>query len=202
MNNNQRFDEHIKEQLSDYSPDVHPRIWENIAAQNEKRRPAGFWVKFLNSRNILVTLGLLLTGVSGALFLTRHTNNPAATKKIAPTNNTTTRQNPVSLNDSKSLATTDNTTSLPSTTITTNNITPNTATGSSKIITAVPVSSILVHSPFFESDVQDGPIAFSKKKYNAKDKFTVKSTPGTLAENEENGFNAALTTGWQFIGQA
>ena len=74
MNNNQRFDEHIKEQFGNYSPDVHPRIWENIAAQKEKRRPAGFWFTFLNSKKALVILGLLLVGGSSALLLIK---NPA-----------------------------------------------------------------------------------------------------------------------------
>lgn len=35
MINNQQFDEHI-EQFSNYSPDVHPRIWENIIAEREE----------------------------------------------------------------------------------------------------------------------------------------------------------------------
>ncbi len=37
MNNNQRFDDHIKDQFNDYSPDVHPRIWENIVKEKDKR---------------------------------------------------------------------------------------------------------------------------------------------------------------------
>ena len=64
MTSNQRFDEHIKEQFDNYAPDVHPRIWENIVAQKDKRRPAGFWLSLLNSRNILVILSLLLAGAA------------------------------------------------------------------------------------------------------------------------------------------
>ena len=37
MNTNRQFDEHIKEQFSNYTPDVHPRIWKNIAAKEEKK---------------------------------------------------------------------------------------------------------------------------------------------------------------------
>ena len=37
MNYNQHFDDHIKEQLQDYSPCA-PRIWENIMKEREKKR--------------------------------------------------------------------------------------------------------------------------------------------------------------------
>jgi hypothetical protein len=69
MNDNQRFDDHIKEQFNDYSPDVHPRIWENIVKQREKRKPAGFWFTLFNGRNILLLAVLLLATGSGAYFL-------------------------------------------------------------------------------------------------------------------------------------
>lgn len=60
MSNNQQFDEHIKEQFSNYSPDVHPRIWENIVAERDRRKPVGFWVSIFNSRNNLLLVGLLI----------------------------------------------------------------------------------------------------------------------------------------------
>ena len=74
MNNNQWFDEHIREQLGNYAPEVHPRIWENIAAQKERRRPAGFWFSLLNNRNLLFTLALLLAGGAGAWLVFNNTS--------------------------------------------------------------------------------------------------------------------------------
>jgi len=81
MNNNQRFDDHIKEQFNDYSPDVHPRIWENIVKEKDKRKPAGFWFTLFNGRNILLLTALLLAAGSGAYFLLK----PSAANKEANT---------------------------------------------------------------------------------------------------------------------
>ena len=69
MNNNRHFDEHIKEQLGNYTPDVHPRIWEKIIAEKNKKRPAGFWVSMLNNRSKLLLLGLAITLSSGGTWL-------------------------------------------------------------------------------------------------------------------------------------
>jgi len=60
MNDNQLFDNNIKEQFQDFSPSVHPRIWENIVKEREKRRPVGFWFTFFNGRNILLLTALIL----------------------------------------------------------------------------------------------------------------------------------------------
>ena len=85
MNNNQHFDKNIREQFSNFAPDVHPRIWENIIAEKEKRRPAGFWFTLFNSRNILVLLGILLAGGSGAWLLNNHYSNMTDSKKNTAT---------------------------------------------------------------------------------------------------------------------
>ena len=69
MNNNQQFDNNIKEQFEDFTPQVHPRIWDNIIAKREKRKPIGFWFTFLNSRNILLLTALLIATGSGAYLL-------------------------------------------------------------------------------------------------------------------------------------
>lgn len=60
MNHNQQFDEHIREQFNNYAPDVHPRIWENIVAGKERRKPVGFWIRIFNNRNRLVLAGMLI----------------------------------------------------------------------------------------------------------------------------------------------
>jgi hypothetical protein len=69
MNNNRQFDEHIKEQFNNYAPDVHPRIWENIIAEKDKKRPAGFWVTMFNGRNKLFILGLFIALSSGGAWI-------------------------------------------------------------------------------------------------------------------------------------
>ncbi len=69
MNNNRQFDEYIKEQFSNFAPDVHPRIWENIIAEKDKKRPAGFWVSMFNSRNKLLLLGLIIALSSGGAWI-------------------------------------------------------------------------------------------------------------------------------------
>jgi hypothetical protein len=74
MSDNELFDEHIKGQFKDYAPDVHPRIWENIITKREKKRPAGFWFTFFNSRNILLLGALLLVAGGSAYFLTAKSN--------------------------------------------------------------------------------------------------------------------------------
>lgn len=100
MNYNQHFDEHIKEQFLDYTPQVHLRIWENIAREREKKRPAGFWLRFFNRRTLILAGSLLLVAGGSAYFYTagQHTDNDVP-GNIAGTNSqpagsiTTTNQN-------------------------------------------------------------------------------------------------------------
>lgn len=82
MKNNQSFDEHIKEQFQSYSPPVHPRIWENIVKEKDKKRPVGFWITFLYQKNILITAALLLAMATGVYFLVKDTKPAGITKSI------------------------------------------------------------------------------------------------------------------------
>ncbi len=97
MNNNQLFDNHIKEQFSNYSPDVPPHIWDAIVAKRKDRRP-GFLFSLLNRKNLLILLGILLAGGSGAWLLNNAVSSSADEKTLAgttidknqnPNNNTT-----------------------------------------------------------------------------------------------------------------
>ncbi|MEI9955836.1 MAG: hypothetical protein WDM90_05885 [Ferruginibacter sp.] len=81
MNNNQRFDDNIKEQFEDYTPLVQPHIWDNIVAERKKRKPVGFWFTFFNGRNIL-GLSLLLLAAGGGAFILF--NKQASTKQNQP----------------------------------------------------------------------------------------------------------------------
>lgn len=85
MNNNLRFDEHIREQFSDYAPEVHPRIWENIVAQRERRKPAGFWFTLLSGKNILLMTGVLLAAGTGAWIFFSKNSSANSEKSVAQT---------------------------------------------------------------------------------------------------------------------
>ncbi len=87
MNNNRHFDEHIKEQFGNYTPDVHPRIWEKIIAEKNKKRPAGFWVSMLNNRSKLLLLGLVIALSSGGtwLYYTKFSAAKESTSAVADT---------------------------------------------------------------------------------------------------------------------
>jgi len=93
MNNNRHFDEHIKEQFSNYTPDVHPRIWEKIIAEKDRKRPVGFWVSMFSNRNKLLLIGLIIALSSGgALFYyNKFTNAKENTSVLADTKKTNTK---------------------------------------------------------------------------------------------------------------
>ena len=100
MNSN-HFDEHIKEQFNDYSPDVHPRIWKKIIAEKDKKRPAGFWVSMFGNRTKLLLVGLFIAISGGAWFYYTANNfehnitdseKTANTQTENKTGNTTNRQ--------------------------------------------------------------------------------------------------------------
>jgi hypothetical protein len=123
MNSNRHFDEHIKEQLGNYTPDVHPRIWEKIIAEKDKKRPVGFWVSMLNNRGKLLLLGLIIALSSGGTWLyynklnaakerlsnvadTKRINDAVDTKNNIPVSEISSDNtiNPVELNNNTSAA--------------------------------------------------------------------------------------------------
>lgn len=99
MNINRHFDEYIKEQLGNYSPDVHPRIWEKIVAGKDKKRPAGFWVSMLSNRNKLLIIGLIIALSSGGawIYYTQH-NTPATAETAVENKNTFTPKTSLPVN--------------------------------------------------------------------------------------------------------
>jgi hypothetical protein len=76
MSNYDAFDDNIKDQFRDYNPPVHPRIWENIIKERKKRKPVGFWVNFLNGRNILILAALIVASSTGAYLLLKKDTTP------------------------------------------------------------------------------------------------------------------------------
>ncbi len=101
MSNNQQFDEHIKEQFSNYAPDVHPRIWENIAAKKEIRKPVGFWNNLFTNKNKLMLLGLLLALSTGGAWLYISNRSTSVNTQIATENNNEADKNKTDLSKSE-----------------------------------------------------------------------------------------------------
>lgn len=118
MNFNQQFDEYIKEQFNDYSPDVQPRIWKNIVATQGKRKPAGFWFTLFNNKNNLILLGLLIViSIGGAWFYFNNNTIPVKTQKLAENNkpkdqSKASNSNPSGSEVSAALLNTDNSTAI------------------------------------------------------------------------------------------
>ena len=191
MNNNQRFDENIKEQFSNYAPDVHPRIWENIIAEKEKRKPAGFWFSLLNSRNILVLLGLLIAGGSGAYLFIKNSSDPATAKNntsaliekdkqgnnvqvLSPENNNNITNNKTAAQITATVIATEN------------NNAANEPVNNSKKMNSPAVTRISVGAPSIES-VNDGPPANTNKKR------ITGSGPLTSKDNGSTGLASGTT---------
>ena len=173
MNDNQLFDDHIKDQLGGYSLPVNPRIWENIAAKRERRKPVGFWYTILHSRNILLITALLLAGGSGAIILVKQINRNSKTE-TAQTNTPSKQAVSPGQNKNEQGTETDNTRNNPvSETPQTNN-------------------AISINSPAVQQDqnliADNNTPAFFPNNRSRKTagRTAVNTTPGNLAENETN----------------
>jgi hypothetical protein len=132
MSDDLQFDDHIKEQLGNYSPDVPPHIWDNIVAKRRRRKPGAFWLSFFRGKNLLIATALLLAGGAAYWLLpssapknlpataNNNQNNatttavisePAAITQGNGNNNITTASQPSTLNnDSKLINPTENNT--------------------------------------------------------------------------------------------
>jgi hypothetical protein len=160
MSDNELFDEHIKGQFKDYAPDVHPRIWENIINKREKKRPAGFWFIFFNSRNILLLGALLLVAGGSAYFLTTK-HNTAKETIVAVNTRTKLPDNTVPAAVKKNTTAAENTTADDSQN-------PSTALNSKNSITDI----TLVNTSTLVSPL------------SAKSKLKVRSVSGTISEDD------------------
>lgn len=73
---NKLFDDHVKEQLGNYRPDVPSHIWENIAAKTGKRKPVGYWA-WGPVRAVVILTFLFILSLSAYFFT--HKNLSIAT---------------------------------------------------------------------------------------------------------------------------
>jgi hypothetical protein len=182
MNNNGLFDEHIKGQFKDYAPDVHPRIWENIITKKEKKRPAGFWFNFFNSRNVLLLGALLLVAGGSAYFLVKKSTVKnetaiAVTAENKLTDNTVTTA--VEKNNTTAEDINTNNNQNTSTALNNKNSVVDIADNApakitTPVITAVSKSKIKVHSALAAMGQDDDILSFTKYK---KSLVTKNSTP-------------------------
>lgn len=178
MSNNEQFDEHIKDQFQDYTPQVHPRIWENIIAEREKRRPAGFWVNFFNRRNTLLLAALLLASVSGAYLLLKNTTDKQETN-IAATPNSTLQA----------------TTAVPVDEI--NNNQEGNNTNDTEIASVVPAND---NSPFTDNNINKSIVLSNAKKSKIKIYSGFAQTDdNTAAPNKKKRNNAAGTADDDYV---
>jgi hypothetical protein len=90
MNSNTPFDDFVKKQFSDYSPNVPEHVWKNIIAKR-RSKPKGFWINFLNVKNILILSAVLLTGGGIAYYLS--SNKIENKNTIAAKNNSDSQKN-------------------------------------------------------------------------------------------------------------
>lgn len=179
MSNNQRFDEHIKDQFQNYTPQVHPRIWENIVAEREKRRPTGFWVNFFNRRNMLVLAALLIASASGAYLLLKNTADKQETDIAATTNTAlkTSTAAPVDKNN--------------------NNTQEGTSTDDTELASVVPAND---NSSVTDDNINKSIVLSTAKKFAIKIYSAFAQTDdNNTAHNKKKRNNTVSTTGDDYV---
>src|SRR4051812_12271131 len=70
---NNLFDKHVKEQLGSLKAEVPAHIWENIVAEQGKRRPVGIWGWF-TGLNIAAAVTFLLAAGGLTYYLIHNSN--------------------------------------------------------------------------------------------------------------------------------
>jgi hypothetical protein len=108
MSKNEKFDEFIKKQFSNSSPEVPSRVWENIMAAKERRKPKAFWwTNLADSKSILVGVVILIGCFSVTWMITHHINNSTkttlASSSLGEKNNTSTIDNNINTQKQNSL---------------------------------------------------------------------------------------------------
>lgn len=101
MSEERNFDDHIRNEFANYSPEVAPHIWENIVAERKKRRPVGFWF-ILSGTGLIWLTALILAGAVGTGLIISHFTNKTNTTNTIASNN-------VVGNNNTSIVTNDNT---------------------------------------------------------------------------------------------
>lgn len=186
MNNNRQFDEHIKEQFGNYSPGVHPRIWENIIAQKERRKPVGFWINFFSNKSKLLLFSLLLIVSTGGALLYINHNTPLTTsglsdEKAAERNNRT-----KDINNEGGLNAVKNSSTAPENSTALNEVpgtgSTNTSLNSGSSLSIPGGSNVHIYTPSIQKDEEENTATQS----SAGSKKRKKTDPGLLNINMES----------------
>ena len=192
MNNNRQFDEYIKEQFSNFAPDVHPRIWENIIAEKDKKRPAGFWVSMFNGRNKLLLLGLIIALSSGGAWLYFNKNFSTSNSQTAVENKKADHKNTGTGNEQ-----TPGQLPYPADVTTANdNPTDNNAINSNPAFTANGAIKAAITSPTLQPDNENNSATNAavktNKYYTGLGNVLVNTTSAALQEDEYEGQGTLL----------
>ncbi len=82
MSESRKFDNFIKNEFSEYTPNISADIWDKIVAERERRKPKGFWIRFVNSGAAFVLAGIVGVGAIGASYY-YNTQNQISTPILA-----------------------------------------------------------------------------------------------------------------------
>lgn len=76
MTNNSPFDDHIKKQFGNYTPEVPPHVWENIVARKEQKKPGGFLFNLRGKPFTIILFLVIATGAGALLVHNIYENDP------------------------------------------------------------------------------------------------------------------------------
>ncbi len=195
MSSNWQFDKHIKEQFSGYTPEVHPRIWENIMTEREKRRPAGFWFTNFASRNKLLLAGILIALITGgSLIYYNYSGSPEAPALSGSgSNNNATEKTTGILSNNDNPSDQQQVSTLITDEVSAGNITPENI--NSKLHAAASVT-VNIFSPSAETTNEGNDLLTSanrnKKKVTGLGSVLVKTTSPGFAEDQYEGQGTLL----------
>lgn len=196
MSNSQQFDKYIKEQFGDYTPDVHPRIWENIAARTERKKPVGFWQSLGANKNKLLLAGMLLFLTTGTAWW-YVSNRNAITGKQPAADTKTSNGNKNNVNNQQPAAHQNNITEQQPvvneiTTGTTVDIDPVQKTASPRSDKGA--GNIIIYNPLQANDnITATNKAFGKKQKATQGLLRIRSlAPGIDEEEEEYAMDGSL----------
>lgn len=194
MNSNREFDDHIKEQFNNYSPDVHPRIWEKIIAKKDNKRPTGFWVSMFGNRAKLLLVGLFIALSGGAWFYYAANNykiNKPDSEKIANTNKENKNDNTPNTQNN----TDNNYSNVDSGLNIINNVKDNNPTDSYKNLSTAGGFKASISAPAQQIDAADNNLSIkkaNKKYYTGLANVLVNTTAPDIYEDEFVGAGTLL----------
>jgi hypothetical protein len=187
MNSNRHFDEHIKEQFGNYTPNVHSGIWEKIIAEKDKKRPVGFWVSMLNNRGKLLLLGLIVALSSGGAWL-YYNNDNAAKENLSNVadaqkiNDKADTKNNIPASETSSAAT------INSTTLTASPAADDINANTNPLLSSKANTGSIVFSPSAETDAvadnKTNTLKKNKKQYTGLGNILVNTTMPDTEEDE------------------